>query len=124
MSTPEDCPMVQGDRRVHDKWRETVEQRLNSIDGRLEENAVALQTHAVRHETLVKSVTLNNTQTQRMYEIFVPVENAFIMIGKAYNGAVWLFTKIAKLAKPLMWIFGLGIAIISFFKTGVWDWKP
>lgn len=102
---------------IDEIWRKSVETRLAASE-------TAAKILAEKHDHLAQAVTLNNAQTQHMFEIFMSIENAFKLIGKIYTFSHKVFSAIAKFAKPLVWIFGLFMAVITFIKTGAWNWKP
>ena len=101
-------------RRSDDLWRKKMDEKVDA-------NAASIAGVAQKHDQLAAAVGLNNTQTQRMFDIFLAVENGLRFFGKLYDGLVWAATKIAKLAKPLIYILALIAAAIAFFKTGKWE---
>lgn len=92
-----------------EQWKARMEDRLLILEG--------------GHKRLADSVILNNKQTDEMYNLFKVGKNGFIVLGKICDGIMWLGKKIYVLAKPLIVLFAIGLAVWHYLSTGVWDFK-
>ena len=103
--------------RSVDPWR-------NNIEIKIDINAAAIQEVLNKQELLSESVNKNNEQTQKIFDVFVPIENFFIFLGKFYDRTVRVLNKIAGLLKPLAIIVAVFFALMAYMKTGNWKWPP
>ena len=100
--------------RSVDPWR-------NNIEYKIDINAAAIQEVLNKQELLSESVNKNNEQTQRIFDVFVPIENFFIFLGKFYDGTVWALSKAVGVLKPLGIIVVAILAVFTYLKTGKWN---
>lgn len=76
---------------------------------------------ATQDKLLAEGIATNNGQTQEMYEIFLPAKKFFIACGKLYDFIAKIGEVFVKLAKPIIFLVALCIALLHWLKTGKWE---
>ena len=108
-------PIPERRRTDMDPWRVELERKVD-------ETLQRVKAVVEKHDEFAQTQILNNAQTQEMYDLFSLIKGLLVALGKMYSGTVWLLTKVSKIARPLMYLIGLGIALLTALKTGEWKW--
>lgn len=117
------------DRRAEDVNAKSIATRMDSLEATVHEKALPeLQANtrlcADLHAAIFGKDQDDGLQmrVQEMHDVFTAARNAIRVFTAVGNGAVKAVELGGKVAKPLLWIALLFGSIITFVKTGVWQW--